>query len=333
MRLFSRKAPRAAEPRTGKLKLVLHVGPYKTGTTSLQKALLKQHGSEDPQAIWYPLPEDFGPGHASKVWKMLGQRGNSPSPAIGLSVEHAKKTLVCQCLILSSEVFAGTFPNRVQPLVEQTADTDMHIVITLSPIGRRAVSTWQETVKHRSLVSLDDALDAVLKGPGLKPHFVRFFADHFPEAKISVIVADRKAPESLYGMFGEATGIPLATPRTAKELVANRSLGLIEAKILSSFNAGAKEASLTLENYRKARSLLRNQFESEGWRAVVPMIPLTLPSDWVGPLRTLSTATIADIKELEAKGRITVFVDIESLDDLEPCPEESDTPRDGKEPA
>jgi len=181
--------------------------------------------------------------------------------------------------------------------------------------------------------SLDDALDAVLKGPGLKPHFVRFFADHFPEAKISVIVADRKAPESLYGMFGEATGIPLATPRTAKELVANRSLGLIEAKILSSFNAGAKEASLTLENYRKARSLLRNQFESEGWRAVVPMIPLTLPSDWVGPLRTLSTATIADIKELEAKGRITVFGDIESLDDLEPCPEESDTPRDGKEPA
>src|SRR4029077_20652057 len=132
MRLLSRKAPRAAEPRTGKLKLVLHVGPYKTGTTSLQKALLKQHGSEDPQAIWYPLPEDFGPGHASKVWKMLGQRGNSPSPAIGLSVEHAKKTLACQCLILSSEVFAGTFPNRVQPLVEQTADTDMHIVITLS---------------------------------------------------------------------------------------------------------------------------------------------------------------------------------------------------------
>ncbi len=249
---------------------MLHVGPYKTGTTSLQKALLKQYGSEVPQAIWYPIPEDSGPGHALNVWRMLGQRGHSPSPAIGQSVEHAKKTLACQCLILSSEVFAGTFPNRIRPLVEQTVDTDMQIVITLSPIGRRAVSTWQETVKHRSLVSLDDALDAVLKGPGLAPLYVRFFADHFPEAKISVVIADRKAPESLYKLFGEATGIPLATPNTAKELVANRSLGLIEAKILSSFNAGAKDASLTLENYRKARSLLRNQFQSEKWRAVVP---------------------------------------------------------------
>ena len=82
---------------------------------------------------------------------------------------------------------------------------------------------------------------------------------------------------------------------------------------------------------RKARSSLLDQCGSEKWRAVVPMIPLTLPADWVGPLRERCTATIANIKELEAKGRIAVFGDIESLDDLEPRPEESDTPRSGKE--
>jgi hypothetical protein len=61
------------------------------------------------------------------------------------------------------------------------------------------------------------------------------------------------------------------------------------------------------------------------------MIPLTLPPDWIGPLIERCTATIADLKKLEAQGRIAVFGEIESLDDLEPRAEDSDAPRDGKE--
>src|SRR4029077_13136211 len=118
MRLFSRKAPRAVEARTGKLKLVLHVGPHKTGTTSLQKALLKQHGSEVPQAIWYPLPADFGPGHALAVSKMLGRAGQPRSPAFRQLVEQAEKTSACRCLILSSENLADTFKNHIEILIE-----------------------------------------------------------------------------------------------------------------------------------------------------------------------------------------------------------------------
>ena len=320
-----------------KLKLVMHVGPHKTGTTSLQKALLKQYGSETPQPIWFPIPAErrFGTGHAVAAWKMLGRHGQpclpgdaGSGPAVAVwemlgrgqprsqLVEQAEKTSACRCLILSSEIFEHSFESNMEFLIEETLGTDMHIIVTLSSVGRRGVSMWQEMVKHRSLLSLDDARDVVLQFPGFSPLYVRFFADHFPEAKVSVVIADRKAPESLFKLFGEATGIPLATPGTAKELVANRSLGLIETKILSSFNAGVKNTSLTDENYKKARQLLGKQLRSDEWRAVVPMIPIAPPEDWVSPLRERCIATVADLKELEAQGRIAIFGDLESLDDL-----------------
>ena len=90
-------------PRGGqRLKLVLHVGPHKTGTTSLQKALLSQYGSATPQKIWYPRPDASGPGHALAVWKMLGRKGQVQAPAIRQLIERAEDS-DCEVLVLSSE--------------------------------------------------------------------------------------------------------------------------------------------------------------------------------------------------------------------------------------
>jgi hypothetical protein len=322
MQLFSRlrhfftKKSEPVEPRIGPLKLVLHVGPHKTGTTSLQKALLKQYGAETPRTIWYPIPQETGPGHASKAWQLMGRKGHAPSPAIRELVEQSEQYPACHCLILSSESFSALYPNKVASLAEQVSGTELHIVVTLSPLGRRAVSTWQEMVKHRSLVSLEDAREAVINRPGLSPHFVRFFSEHLPQAKLSVVISDAKRPESIYELFGEATGISLATPDKERELVANRSMGVIEVNILRSFNAGAEAASLSTEDYRKGRSLLRNQFNTDQWRAVVPLIPLTLPEEWIGALKERADATIADLRLLQAQGRIAVYGNLESLDDL-----------------
>src|SRR3990172_4297718 len=100
-------------PRGGqRLKLVLHVGPHKTGTTSLQKALLSQYGSATPQTIWYPQPEAHGPGHALAVWTMLGRKGHAQAPAIGQLIERAEQS-DCDVLVLSSEGLAATYPKAI----------------------------------------------------------------------------------------------------------------------------------------------------------------------------------------------------------------------------
>ena len=104
--------------------------------------------------------------------------------------------------------------------------------------------------------------------------------------------------------------------------MANQSLGLVEANLLSAFNASVVDANLTEEKYHEARKLLRSQFESKKWRAVVPMIPLPLPGDWVAPLKKMSVETIADLRALKAQGRIEIFGNIESLDDLKSTSEQ-----------
>ena len=99
------EGPRAST----QLKLVLHVGPHKTGTTSLQNALLTQYGSQIPQRVWYPKPIQFGPGHAEVAWSVLGRKGYAGRrPAIRQLIEEATR---CGCtrLILSAEDFASAY--------------------------------------------------------------------------------------------------------------------------------------------------------------------------------------------------------------------------------
>ena len=54
----------------------------KTGTTSLQQALLTQYGAPEPQSIWYPIPERLGPGHADMVQRVQGHKDVRPEPTL-----------------------------------------------------------------------------------------------------------------------------------------------------------------------------------------------------------------------------------------------------------
>lgn len=307
-----------------KLKLILHVGPHKTGTTSLQRALLRQYGSKKPQAIWYPTPADFGPGHAMIGWAALGLRGHAqPQPAIRELIETSLRS-DCQVLILSSEIFAVAYRVKIAPLIEQTSDTDTHIVVTLSPIGRRAVSLWQEMVKHRSRIPLEHARDLVLSRPGLAPGLTGHLAAHFPASKISVVIANPTAPMDLYRLFSEATGLPLSIPTAPTELTMNRGQGLAETEVIRGLNLGLAATDLPDEKYSKARTMLRKLFDSKEWRSAVPWVPLALPRDWIEPLSKQCAETISELRELESQGRIEIFGDVDSLDDLTQIQKQTD---------
>jgi hypothetical protein len=300
------------EPRGGQFpKLILHVGPHKTGTTSLQRALLKEHGSEKPQETWYPIPARPGPGHAVIAWETLGRRGREPMPAIKQLIEEAGRAN-CKQLVLSSEEFSGSYRSGIEYLVEQTSEVDLHIVVTLSPIGRRVISTWQERVKHGFRNALKDANEAVLRGPGVAPDFTGFFATHFPSTPISVLIVDQATPSDLYKSFSEATGVPLPAPAEPEDRMRNPSLGLVEAEVLRGFNIATAAADISDEG----RKMLMTLFKTEEWRAVVPTIPLTLPKEWIASLSGRSEETIRQLRDLASCGRIQIFGDLDRLNDL-----------------
>jgi hypothetical protein len=305
-----------ASAEAGKLSLLLHVGPHKTGTTSLQKALLRTFGSDRPQKTWYPKPAEFGPGHAAIAWGVLGRKGYSePRPALGELITEAKRAGAGK-LIVSSEEFAASYRLGAAPLIDQTADVDLHIVITLSPIGRRALSLWQERVKHRFQLPLDQAGDVLLNGPGLAANFTQFFVENFPNARLSVLVTNQAAPLDLFAFFTKATGIALNAPDAQGELVANRSLGLIEAEVMRGLNLGFAASNSSDDAYREARKLLRNLFSGREWREGVPMVPLSLPDDWIAPLAGKCAETVRSLRELAAAGKIEIVGELENLNDL-----------------
>jgi len=207
------------------------------------------------------------------------------------------------------------YPDRFPSLAEQTVETDTHILVTLSPIARRAVSIWQETIKHGRRKPLED-VEEFLDHAGLAPDLVSRLARDFPNAIISIIMADKLSPEKLYTHFSNATGIPLAIPHSPDEVAANPSLGVIEVEIIRGLNIGRTSAKLTDQQYRKARGELRKLFSSEKWRSAIPMAPLTLPKHWAALLKRRCIETIQQLRELEADNRIEIFGNVESMDDV-----------------
>jgi hypothetical protein len=243
------------------------------------------------------------------------QEHSAPQPAFRQLIQQASLS-GCQQLILSSEEFIVAYRKGVDALVEQTSDTDLHIILTLSPIGRRAISLWQERVKHRFQVPLDQAGKILLSGPGLASDLTKFLVARFPTSRVSVIITNHTAPSDLYRLFSCATGVPLSTPDTAKAMVRNQSLGRVEAEVMRGFNVGLTSTELANDKYRKGRSLLRGLFNSEEWQANVPRVPLVLPTSWIEPLRVRCAETICQLRELESCGQITVFGNVDGLDDL-----------------
>ena len=296
------------------LRLVLHVGPHKTGTTSLQSALLHAYGAEKPQRIWYPAPTEFGPGHAAISWAVLGRNGFTEQPVLRHRIEEALQSR-CQILILSSEGFAHAYPDHFAILAEQTSNIDTHILITLSPIGHRAVSVWQERVKTGRRTSLDDT-EQYLDSAGLAPDLTACLARSFPNAKISIIIGDRESPADLYAFFSRATGIPSEIPRSLQELAMNRGLGVVEIEILRGLNIARVSANLTNQQYRRARGLLRKLFDSDKWRSTTPSVPLEPPKKWITSLKKRCAETMQQLRDLESQHRVEILGKIESLDDV-----------------
>jgi hypothetical protein len=293
------------------LDLVLHIGPHKTGTTSLQRALLKAYGAAEPRTIWYPEPSQFGPGHSVMARDIIDGSGNLVRQAVDVAGRAN-----CERLVLSAEsLSACAYQHRIDNLVQQTSGTKIHIVATLSPIYKRAISLWQQGIKRgRIHTALEESLDNVLAQPGIKPDLIQRFAENFPEARLSVVITNRAAPQDLYLHFAEATGLRVTPPGGDRKMT-NSSLGLIEADCMRGFNIGAMSAGLTKEASQAGRDELRKQFVSNKWRTLVPLVPLRLPRAWIEPLARRTIETVGALRTLAAEGRIEIFGDLDNLDD------------------
>ncbi|GAA5060698.1 hypothetical protein GCM10023208_29390 [Erythrobacter westpacificensis] len=84
-----------------RMKLIVHPGLHKTGSTYLQHVLNDNHAALAAQGVWYQ-PQQGYPAHHHAVWRILL---GDPAPLVAM-VENARKA-GCHTLVLSSEDLEG----------------------------------------------------------------------------------------------------------------------------------------------------------------------------------------------------------------------------------
>ncbi len=239
--------------RLGPGTVLLHIGPHKTGTTSVQSALhgarreLHRRGIHYAGAERQPVVaaqaaiEEPGPGGTRRYsiarWK-----------ALLAEIERHRSERV----VLSSEWFADAEPAAIRRIVAGLGGDRVHAVVTVRSLVRLLPSQWQQYVAAGATIGYERWLESVF-GPreaAATPSFwfrhrhdrlVARWAAAVGTERMTVVVVDEadhgavlRAFESLVGL---ATGTLVAEPDRA-----NRSLTAPEADLLRVVNARLAES-------------------------------------------------------------------------------------------
>ena len=239
----------AVAPLPGQAVLV-HIGPHKTGTTTIQAAF---HASRDELAVQGVLYAGGGRRPIKAVLALRGARGRRDAvPEIGHwsgLVDEARAAT--GRVVISNEAFADASPRTIARLVNDLGRDRIHVVATLRPFASILPSQWQQFVKGGLTASFDDWLRDVIdpSDPTRRKVFwrrhqhhqlVARWADAVGAERVTVIVLDDdplRLPRLFEGLLGlrEDTLVEKATNR-------NRSLTWPEAEVIRAVNQAFRDA-------------------------------------------------------------------------------------------
>jgi hypothetical protein len=271
--------------------ILLHIGPHKTGTTSLQAALRENSATLKAHGVEY-LAQDGKPA-ANRVARSLLRL-----PFIGKEVvpyaeweQFAQKINQSDAprIILSGEEFSFCGSKEIHELARTFGQDRLHVVITIRPIARILPSHWQldlragATTKH-----LDDWLQEKLHPSlaqrcasmlGLQKSFwflhrhdalYQRWAKILSRRAITVVIVDETNPNAQYEAFEKLLGVPSGAVRGST--LRNSSMKELEAHTLLH---------------------VHNLLKSEGWAA-----PRIRQADFIGYLKQAGYEPDQDVKML-----------------------------------
>jgi hypothetical protein len=245
--------------------LLLHVGPQKTGSTAIQRAMHLSRDALAGHGVLYPGPQ-FRPAEAGWAVMGIGSAVGRPAPRIELwerlVADVAASRLPRTCV--SDEDFARATPQAVERIVRDLSGAvgadGVHVVFVARRLDRLLPSHWQERVKSRMVWSYPDFL-ARMAAPD-DGHWewqmmwaahdvgavVDRWAEHVDRDRITVIVSDEDDHDLIPRTFTDLLGLPAGT-LVAPTDKANRSLTYAEAEAVRRVNEVFAEHGWTPEQY------------------------------------------------------------------------------------
>ncbi|MEU2733040.1 hypothetical protein [Streptomyces griseoviridis] len=247
---------------------LLHIGPHKTGTTSIQGALfaardrLPEHGVEFPARTRHPMEAALA---ACARPAMMGDA--TPTERHWTRLLRQVDATGRRTSVVSSEFFADAEDDAtVARIVEQLGGERVHVLVTLRPLARIMPSQWQQYVQNGLRMGYQDWLEHMLrKAPYDKPNpsfWRRHRHDRLVERwvravgpeRVTVVVVDDSDRGGLLRTFEALLGLPAELLQPVPD-AANRSLTLAETEMLRNLNKEFRGNGLPDELYS---TLVRN---------------------------------------------------------------------------
>jgi hypothetical protein len=231
--------------------LLLHIGPYKTGTTAIQRSLHKHRADLARHGVLYP---GSTPRQRRASWAAVGRSPRGAEPVAMQAWRRMLREVAetdAERVVVSSEDFTSAPPDAVRAIVDDLGRDRVHVVMVIRPLDRLLPSSWQQRVKSaRETLTLDGWLHEVLERPGgwKGPTFwknqgvdslVERYAVQVPRERIIIVVSDESDRTQQMRTFEGLLGLPtgLLTPGDHQ----NTSLSLDRTEFLRRVNVLAAE--------------------------------------------------------------------------------------------
>ena len=247
---------------------LLHIGPHKTGTTSIQGALfaakdeMARHGVAWPATTRHPMEAVLA---ACACTGMMGDI--QPTERHWERLLDQVRATGRRTSVISSEFFADApDDDTVRRIVEQLGGDRVHVLVTLRPLARIMPSQWQQYVQNGLRMGYEDWLEHMLRKPPYDKPNPSFWRRHRhdrlverwarvvgPE-RVTVVVVDDRDREGLMRTFEALLALPAGLLRPVPD-AANRSLTLAETEMLRNLNKEFRANELPEELYSQ---LVRN---------------------------------------------------------------------------
>jgi len=265
-------------------RVVLHIGPRKTGTSYLQNTLWANRDRLAAQGFWLPL-EAMAEHYEAVSGGREGWWSSGRADELRATLAEQVRTRP-GVAVISTELISSLRFDETAALVADLGDTPVDVVFGVRALSRSIPAEWQQWVRARSTMSYDVWLAALRDDPqhGFwktqhPERIVHRWSRLVPRERIQAVIVPASAydPGELWNRFSAAIGLDSSGFELPGDVV-NASLGLVQAELLRRVNEAVDPAFTNLDYRRRIRrSLTRGVLpRAEGARQVV------LPPDQIG---------------------------------------------------
>jgi hypothetical protein len=227
---------------------LVHIGPHKTGTTALQRALHRSRDALHEQGVHYAHPSVQAYRPAIGLTGLRGRRGGPVAdPADWTALVEEVRAAGEMRVVVSSESLSNARTPQIEKLREDLGPDRVHVVRMVRRYDLLAPSQWQQQLHNGRRTSLARFCARLLEPDSLfwRRHgfadLTRRWADVVGPENVSVVVVDENDRRWLLDVFEQMLSLREGT-LPLPEGRPNRSLSLAEAETLRRVNAGIAKA-------------------------------------------------------------------------------------------